>query len=570
MANHEVRVKVSGGSEYVLDRPAYAWIDPKECVNCGICRENCPVEAISELQREVCRICPGCATRPGRSFDEMRSISAAHACTIGCPLGISPQGYVNLIKAEMYEHAYKLLREKTPFPAVLGYVCHHPCEDECKRGLLLDEPVKIRALKRYLVEEFPPPEPERYQVVHEESVAVIGAGPAGLSAAHDLALAGYEVTVFDSAREAGGMLIRGVPLFRLPREVVRQEVDALAEGGIQFKLGTFIGPVQMEALLEEYDAVLVATGAPQPKVLQVEGWNLEGIHNAIDFMDRMNSGSELWRHPGQQFVEPGEVVIIGGGSVAVDAARTAVRYGALKVTMVCLECGDEIPAHEWELAEAAAEGVEIMDGWQPLRYLGELPRLDAVELVQVESLTRDGAGEISCRTIAGTEKTIKADLVVEAIGQKAAEQWDQYRNTERVFFAGDVQSSDVSVVQAMAAGKQAALEIDGALQGGRLKDPLELRVLHSAPLEEKIYPATRLKNISYQLPLVDAAERIESMAEVVELVFDQTEAMAEVNRCLECGYQYVDPEKCIGCSVCQRVCPKGGVIRMIRVEKEAK
>ncbi len=567
---NEVKLKISGGAEFALDRPAYAWIDPKECVNCGICREHCPVEAISELQREVCRICPGCATKPGLPFDEMRRISASHACTIGCPIGISPQGYINLIKAGLPEKAYELLREKTPFPAVLGYICHHPCEDECKRGLLLDEPVKIRALKRYLVSESPLPEPEPYPLVHEETVAVIGAGPAGLSAAHDLALAGYGVTVFDSSREAGGMLNRGVPLFRLPREVVRQEVAALAKGGIQFRLGTFIGPAQMEALLEEFDALLVAAGASQPKMLEVAGWNLEGICNAVDFMDRMNSGSELWRHPGQEFVEHGEIVIIGGGSVAVDAARAAVRYGALKVTLVCLECGGEIPAHEWELAEAAAEGVLIMDGWKPLRYLGEQPKLDAVELIRVESLTKDGAGKITCQTIPGTEKTIKADLVVEAIGQKAAGLWDSYRNSEKVFFAGDVQSGDLSAVQAMASGKGAALAIDGALRGGQLKDPLDLRILRQAPLEEKIYPATRLKEIFYQLPLLDPEERIKSMEEAVELLLDRSEALAEVNRCLECGYQQVDPEKCIGCSVCQKVCPKGGVIRMIRVEKEAR
>ena len=284
MANHNVKIKISDGSEFALDRLAYAWIDAKECVNCGVCREYCPVEAISEQQREVCRICPGCATKPGLAFDEMSTVSAEHACTIGCPLGISPQGYINLIKAGMYEEAYKLIWEKTPFPAVLGYVCHHPCEAECKRGLLIDEPIKIRALKKYLSTVLPLPKQNEYPVVNEETVAIIGAGPAGLSAAHDLAQLGYEVTVFDAANEAGGMLIRGIPMFRLPREIVRHEVDALERGGINFEFGKFIGPKQMENLLEEYDAVLVATGTPKAKLLKIEGWCLEGIYSAVDFL----------------------------------------------------------------------------------------------------------------------------------------------------------------------------------------------------------------------------------------------------------------------------------------------
>ncbi len=568
MASHNVKIKISDGSESALDRLAYAWIDPKECVNCGVCREYCPVEAINEQQREVCRICPGCATKPGLAFDEMSTISADHACTIGCPIGISPQGYINLIKEEMYEEAYKLIWEKTPFPAVLGYVCHHPCEDECKRGLLLDEPIKIRALKKYLSKVLPLPRQNEYPVVNEETVAIIGAGPAGLSAAHDLAKSGYEVTVLDSANEAGGMLIRGIPVFRLPREIVRHEVHALEQGGVNFELGKFIGPKQMENLLEEYDAVLVATGTPKPKLLKIEGWGLEGIYSAVDFMERFNNDNELWRHPGQEFVENGEIVVIGCGSVGIDTARAAVRYGAKKVTVVCMERGDQIPAHDWEVDEALKEGVVIMDGWKPIRFVGEQPTLNGVEVIKAEDFTKDDEGNISCKTIPGTEKTIKADMVIEAIGQKADELWDGYRDNDKVFFAGDIQSNDVSVVNAMAAGKYAALEIDGKLQGGQLKDPMELRTIHKAPIEEKIYPATRLKNKFYPIPSLDIEDRVNSLEEV-ELVLDDTEALAEVDRCLECGYQHVDSEKCIGCGICQKVCPKGGVIKMIRVEKEA-
>lgn len=562
-------IKVVSDSEFELDRLAYAWIDPKECVNCAVCREYCPVEAISELQREVCRICPGCATKPGVPFDDMSRISSQHACTIGCPLGISPQGYINLIKEGMFEEAYQLIWDKTPFPAVLGYVCHHPCEDECKRGILMDEPLKIRALKRYLATMLPLPDQKGYKAIHEETIAIVGAGPAGLSAAHDLALAGYEVTVLDEAVEAGGMLRRGIPEFRLPREIVDYEIRTLEDQGIEFRLGQRVGPVQMEALLEEHDAVLVATGMPHAKKLTIDGWILEGIVSALDFMDRMNNEIDQWRHPGQQFVENGKVVVVGGGSVAIDAARSALRYGADSVTIVCMECGEEIPAHDWEIKEALEEGIVIMDGWKPLRYVGEQPKLTGVELVQVEGVFKDESGNFQCQDIPGTERIIEADMVIEAIGQKAEPQWGLYRENEKVFFAGDVESNDVSVVNAMAAGKQAALDMDGWLQGGRFKDPMDLAVLHKAPIEEKIYPATRLKVKFNDTPMINMEDRRNTM-KVVEVTLSDSEAMAEVERCLECGYQYVDPEKCIGCGICQKVCPKGGVIKMIRIEKEAR
>jgi len=566
----DVKVKIKNAPEFILERSGYALIDPKECVNCGVCREYCPSGAISEMTREVCRICPGCATKPGMTFDEMRDISANHACTIGCPIGISPQGYLNLIKDGMYEEAYKLIWEKTPFPAVLGYVCHHPCEDECKRGLIMDEPLKIRALKRYLATALPLPVQVKYPIMNEETVAIVGAGPAGLSAAHDLAKCGYGVTVFDSSNEAGGMLNRGIPMFRLPKEIVRQEVKALESGGIHFELGRFIGTKQIENLLSEFDAVLIATGTPKSKSLNIEGWNLEGIFTAVDFMERVNNNSDIWRHPGQEFIENGEVVIIGGGSVGIDAARSAIRCGAKKVTVVCMECGEEIPAHDWELEEAKAEGVVIMDGWSPRRFVGEQPKLDAIELIRVESLCKDSTGKINCTTIAGTEKIIKADMVIEAIGQKADTLWDTYKGNTKIFFAGDIESSEVSVVKAMASGKKAALYIDGALQGGKLKDPMELRKLNSAPIKEKIYPATRQKDRYYPIPLLSVEERISDTKTVAELVLTDTEAMAEVHRCLECGYQHVDSERCIGCGVCMKVCPKGGVIRMVREEQEVR
>ena len=215
-------VSASGNvMSFTIDRTAIAQIDPSKCVNCGTCRDICPTEAIEELQRTVCRLCPTCTDRPAMTMDENDNFSTAHACTTECPLGISPQGYVNLTRLGQYEDAYKLIWKKNPLPAVCGRICHHPCEQGCKRGTLVDEPIAIRGIKRFLsdhVDYIPP----KYPRIYDEEIAVIGAGPAGLTAAHYLSLAGYRVTVFDSEPAAGGMLISGIPKFSLPRDVVAE------------------------------------------------------------------------------------------------------------------------------------------------------------------------------------------------------------------------------------------------------------------------------------------------------------------------------------------------------------
>lgn len=567
MQPESVTVKVDSGGKFSIERTAIARINPKRCVNCGTCREYCPAEAIHEQQREICRICPDCTTKPAMTFDEMQNLTDHRACTTACPLGISPQGYVNLIRKGNLEAAYKLVWEKNPLPSICGRICHHPCEQDCKRGILVDEPIAIRGLKRFLAEALPQWRPAPYPQVHEECVAVIGSGPAGLTAAHYLARCGYQVSVFDEACEPGGMLMRGIPAFRLPRDVVRQEIEALEEAGITFRLGEKIGRSAVEGIMAEYDAVVVATGASLSKELKIPGWRSEGVLLAIDFMERVNHGQDINRHPSQEFRVDGNVVVIGGGSVAFDTARTALRQGAGQVTVICLECGDEIPCHPWEMEEARQEGVKVLPGLIPQRFTGVLSRVDGVEVCDVADFHKDSNGCIRCSAKAGTERIIPADWVVVAIGQAADAFWDTVPEEYKVFFAGDVSSQKCSVVDAMASGKKIALEVDALLRGRTLKDALALRQLGRAPAEEKIYPATRLKLERRAMPLQDAGRRIHNNDEV-ELGFKPDDALAESMRCLQCGYQEVDVQRCIGCGVCQRICPAGDAIAMVATDKE--
>lgn len=557
-------VSASGNvMSFTIDRTAIAQIDPSKCVNCGTCRDICPTEAIEELQRTVCRLCPTCTDRPAMTMDENDNFSTAHACTTECPLGISPQGYVNLTRLGQYEDAYKLIWKKNPLPAVCGRICHHPCEQGCKRGTLVDEPIAIRGIKRFLsdhVDYIPP----KYPRIYDEEIAVIGAGPAGLTAAHYLSLAGYRVTVFDSEPAAGGMLISGIPKFRLPRDVVAEEVDRLAQSGIDFVFSEKIGKHRLEELKSEFDAVLVAAGAPTSKELKIDGWRKEGVMTALQFMSCVDQDELLKRHPGQNFdFSGGSVVVIGGGNVALDCARSAVRLGAKKVTCTCLESGDDVPCHEWERREAEEEGIEILEGWAPQRFSGVHNELTGVDYAKVVNFKNDG--RLSFDTDTYQTMTLPADWVIVAVGQTPDSLWGNYYDEPNVFFAGDVKDPVNSVVGAMASGKETAVQIDEFFRGRTTKDLMNLRTLHSAPELEKVFPANRLRIARPPMPILEAEERMRSFNEV-ETDYSESVITTEANRCLQCGYQSVDPEKCIGCGACQRECPKGDAITMTSID----
>jgi NADPH-dependent glutamate synthase beta subunit-like oxidoreductase len=557
------KVRKSSIKEHIVPfEQSAAYINPAACINCGTCREICPVKAIRERQRIICHGCPVCTEKPGISPQDMEALAVSRSCTTACPLNIAPQGYIGLVKAGKFEEAFDLIWEKNPLPSVCGSVCHHPCEDACKRGILVDNPIKIRGIKKYL-SETGTVKTRSYSVLYDEKIAVIGAGPAGLTAAHYLALEGYEVTVFEGAAEAGGMLKRGIPAFRLPREAVERDVARLRQAGLDIRVDFRIDKFMFEKIRDEYDAVVIAAGTPNSRELMIPGFRLAGIMTAMNFMEHVNSGMALRRHLGQIFkLEDGEAVIIGGGSVAVDAARTALRIGAAKVTMVCLESGKDIPAHSWELQEAKDEGVALLEGYGPLRYNSTLfPELQGVTFAKVKQFTKDREGKIRFEFDEKDTVDLKADWIVEAIGQARDEWWKDQTGPD-IFFAGDIASNKCSVVDAMASGRKTAIEVDAALRGRNIKDPMTAHELNLAPVMEKIFPYNRRKTVRPGDPLLDPVERIGSFEEV-EGVLNDEEIRQEAFSCLGCGYEEVDEKECVVCGLCRKLCPKGNVITMV-------
>lgn len=540
-----------------------AQIDPRKCINCGICRDNCPVGAIAENQRVICHSCSVCTEKPGFSPTRSEELATECSCTTACPLQVSPQGYVGLVKAGLYQEAFDTIWAKNPLPAICGSVCHHPCEDACKRGIIVDSPIKIRAIKKYLAttEDV---KPKKYKQIYDERIAIIGAGPAGLTAGHYLATMGYEVTLFEGSNDVGGMLKRGIPSFRLDRDLIDRDVQRLVDAGLDIRTDFRVDRYMMEKLRAEYDVVIVAAGTPESKELQIPNWRMAGVMPAVSFMQQVNNGMQLRRHLGQIFnFQNGEAVIIGGGSVAMDAARAAVRVGASKVTVVALESGDQLPAHPWEKAEAIEEGVEILEGYSPIEFTTDLfPRINGVKFAKVTNFAKDENGKISFTTDEADTIEVKADWVVQAIGQKADALWADYKDAKDVFFAGDIASAKCSVVDAMASGRKVAIEVDALLQGREVKNNFAGHELNLAPIKERIFPYNRRKVVRPEISTLNAEERIHNFDEV-EGVLTKEQLMTEAVSCLGCGYEVVDSEKCIACGLCQKLCPKGDVITLV-------
>ncbi|MBO4445700.1 MAG: FAD-dependent oxidoreductase [Clostridia bacterium] len=546
---------LDSGKYFRVNRNYVAHINSTNCVNCGTCREICPVGAIEEKQREICRICPDCTDRPAMTVDQMKEFTTKQACTTGCPLGISPQGYIGLVRADKPEKALEVIWKKNPLPSVCGRICHHPCEQVCKRGVLVDEPISIRATKRFLSDNVEL-RVEKYPKIYEEKIAVIGAGPAGLTAAHYLLLKGYNVTVFEESDTPGGMMYRAIPEFRLSRDAMLRDIRRLEDLGMEIRYGVSVDTAMADQLVKEYDAVVVAVGRKSGRKLSCEGADKGNIVTALDYLDGINNKNKK-----KSALE--NVVVIGGGDVAMDCARAAKRLGAKNVNAYCMETGDDVPGHPWEIEEAEAEGVTLHPGFAPVAFPGEGADVTAVTLCKCES-SRGADGRIKFELDKDVTETVDANQVILAIGQVADSIWDAFDGNDKVYFAGDIRNPVCSVVDGMASGKAAAHEIDTKLQGRELKNPLNLRVLNAAPIEEKIYPALRLKVERPKMPLQEADAR-KTNFDPVEGDYDESVIKTEAWRCLRCGYMELDVDKCIGCGVCMESCPKGDAITMVAI-----
>ena len=504
-------------------------IDKTKCVFCGVCVETC-------------------------ILDNLRLKLAP--CRGGCPLGVNVQGYVQEIKRGREDKALEILRETLIFPAILGRVCPAPCEEACHRGRVSDGPVAARILKRYLTqgltgEDIPVPEtaPDT-----GKKVAVVGSGPAGLQAAHDLRLAGHAVEVLESEEEPGGMLRWAIPLFRLPREVVELELSLLHKMGVEFKCNTRVGEeISLEELRADHDAVVLATGCPEPLDLDVDGADLEGVVLGLDLLRDLRAGKspEL----------SGPVVVIGGGNVAVDAARASLRLGADTVTMVSLEAWGELPAFAEEVGLAQKEGVRLEPSWGPVRFLSQAGRVAEVELQRCVAVFNP-QGVFEPRFDSCELNTIEARTVIVAIGQSR----DQglFQSLDRVdpltlragktnlFLAGDCQSGPGNVVRAMKSGKEAAESINRYLAGEHLTYGREYEGPVVTDFEIDTSPGSDDSRAAAPLsPFGGRGDFNES-----EGALGREQARAEAGRCFSCGQPFGKFRTCWFCLPCEVECPE--------------
>jgi NADPH-dependent glutamate synthase beta subunit-like oxidoreductase len=344
-------------------------------------------------------------------------INRTPPCREVCPIGMDVPGYVIAVSQGNFDKAMEIIRETNPFPAVCGRICHHPCEKECIRGVV-DEPIAIEWIKRLTADQAwkkgmkPLPVP----MTQRETVGIVGSGPAGLTAAHDLAKAGYGVTVYEAASEPGGMLSRVIPEFKLPRASVQGDIESIKALGVEIKTNSPVGPsLEMEDLQKKHKAVLLAIGSWTPSPLKVPGADLEGVQYALALLENIKRGKKVTLQD--------RVVIIGGGNTAMDAARAAVRLGAKEVHVTCLETLEKMPAHPWEIEGALREGVMIHPALAPQKLKGDSGRrIAGAEFRRVAVLRADEGGTLSwtLQEGAGSEFYLDADAVIIAIGQAPA------------------------------------------------------------------------------------------------------------------------------------------------------
>ncbi len=533
------------------------------CTGCGECVTVCPVSVPSEWDEAL-----GDRTAIYRSFPQAVPITFCidkkdrAPCVLACPAGINVQGYVQLIKEAKYKEAVQLIMERLPLPGVLGRVCPHPCEKQCRRAEA-DEAVAICQLKRFAADQVDMAELPLPKITERpEKVAVIGSGPAGLTAAYYLRLKGYAVTIFEALPVLGGMLRVGIPDYRLPPAVLDAEIDYILRLGVQVQTNRTLGrDFTLESLAADgYQAIFLAIGAHKSMDIHIPGEKeFTGVTNAIDFLREANLGNRTL--PGKH------VTVIGGGNVAVDAARLAKRLGCESITIVYRRTRDEMPAYPEEIEDALAEGIRILYLTAPVRVVGENGRVRGLECIQTKLGEPDASGRRRPVPVKGSEFTIECDAVIGAIGQRMDTDWvaegkgpeltrretisvnPQTFQTSipHVFAAGDAVTGPATVIEAVGAGRKATEAMDRYLNGKNLDE-------YARTLAAEKAPGRNWQEIPEGLPAVERAQpqHLESTARVggfdeVNLGFSEEDARREAERCLNCGL-------CSECMECVRVC----------------
>jgi NADH-quinone oxidoreductase subunit F len=473
-------------------------------------------------------------------------------CQSACPLGTEAWRYVAHIARGEYQEAYQAIREANPFPSVCSRVCSHPCEARCRNAATGGEAVAIRTLKRFVTDTVDPSvyKSKPTKNVKVGKVAVVGSGPAGLTAAHYLSLAGHKVTVFESDDRLGGMLVSGIPAYRLPRDVMAKEIASLLNDNIEAKCGVALGKdVTLDGLLKDgYDAAFLAMGAHKSRKLNLEGEDVPGVYPAIQFLKAFNLRGET--------LAKGRVGVIGGGDSAVDAAGVAIRQpGVQSATVFYRRTRDEMPALPWAVDAAVEEGVRLETLVAPVRILTDNGKLAGIECIRCRLGEPDDSGRRRPEPIPGTEVQIPLDTLIVTIGDIPdidyvsgmgldVTEWGTLRvnpetlvtSKKGVFAGGDVVTGPNTVVDAIAAGKKAAIMIGRYLNGEDLKQPTPLRLPDKLvePLES---PPDQSDSGRAKTPMVSAKARAKTFEEV-ELSITEAEARREALRCLRCDLDF--------------------------------
>jgi len=562
-------------------------VDPEKCVACGQCVEYCPVNAL-KLGQKLCSSRPVVEDitttvtprdekwtsekwNPDYRINRENVVDTGTApCKSNCPAHIGVQGYIKLASLGRYQEALELIRHENPLPAVCGRICNRRCEDACTRGNV-DEPIAIDEVKKFIAEQELDEKkriiPRKRHDYSDKKAAIVGAGPAGLSCAYYLALDGYTITVFEKEQKLGGMLAMGIPSFRLEKDVVDAEIEIIKAMGVEFKTGVEVGKdITLDELREQgYGAFYLAIGAQGGRKLGVPGEDADGVLSGVEFLRRINQDEVLKME--------GKVIVIGGGNVAVDVARAAVRTGDTQVTQICLESRAEMPAAKEEIEEAEEERITFQNGWGVKRILIKDGKTTGVELKRCLAVF-DAEGRFHPQYDENDTKALEADYVLASVGQSIA--WGDllkdsavvvkpngaakaddftYQTAESdIFVGGDAYTGPRFAIDAIAAGKQAAVSIHRYIQPGQsLVFGRDRRIYKD--LDKEAAMLGDFDRVSRQRPIgLNTDKKAEKTFRDLRGTFTEEQIRKETERCLGCGATIVDRYMCVGCGQCTTKC----------------